>query len=131
MDTLLIILILLLGAFLGWAFGITGAKIKKSILERTIVKNAKKVIDGDKKNQTLDENGKLYEVDRFKVRNEKDEEILIDLSGNKVDELKKEKISLLPTIKNKPKIKDILKGLFKRKKDGNNKKTIWKVKSIR
>lgn len=82
---LLIIGILALGIVFGFFLGRIGANLKKSMFERKLGKDAGKVIKGEKKNQYVDENGKVWDVNRFIIRGEDGKERIIDLTGKEIE----------------------------------------------
>ena len=67
-----------IGLSAGYLLSKRGIKIYESIVEKALLKNAYAVIKGDKKNE-IEIDGKLMNVNRFKVRDDKDKGIIIDL----------------------------------------------------
>ncbi len=120
MEIIWWILILILAIVLGFIIGIAGANLFKWILNRRIVNGAKKVILGEKENK-FDLDGKVIEVSRFRLRDENDQEIVIDL---------KEGLAIIPKelIEDKEKIpkKKIPKNKERKKKIPKNKKNAKK-----
>lgn len=126
-----IIGIVLLSIILGLIIGIFLSKLKYTMEHRKILKEGIMVINGEKKNETYDLNGKIISVNKFRIIGENGKDILISFGG-KVDENKeivisaegKEKIGMNgldnPEIKEGQKIPDEIKE--RAKKNGKKKK---------
>ena len=69
---------LIFATVIGIGIGISGVKLFQWILKKRITSGAVKLLKGERENK-CDIDGKIIEVSRFIVRDEKDREILIDL----------------------------------------------------
>jgi hypothetical protein len=84
MNIFLIIGILIATIVLGLFIGKFIANLKTKYYEKKLIKNAKMVISGEMKNQTVDFNGKLVDVDKFKVKADDGTETSISLTGEEI-----------------------------------------------
>ena len=74
----LLILAILLGIVGGYFLGRRGVKIAEAVVDKKLVNEFHKVINGERENK-IEVNGKIINVNRFKMRSEKDKDILIDI----------------------------------------------------
>ena len=65
---------------LGVTIGIVSYKIHNHIISKRLVKNAKEVIDGKRKN-SIKIDGKEYDATNFRLKDKDGENILVDLKG--------------------------------------------------
>ena len=79
-NVLLSIITIIVALGIGFAIGLFWIKVYKKIFDKKILNNAIKVLDGKKSNE-FELGDKILKVNKFKVRNEKDEERLIDFNN--------------------------------------------------
>jgi len=81
-----LIIIMIVVIFIGMFIALIGIKFSLRMSERKLQKNLLKVLNGTRDN-TINIDGKVTKVDRFILRDENNNEIIVDLKGG---EIKKE-----------------------------------------
>lgn len=99
------LIILFASLIIGFGGGYFLSKIKVRRENKIIERNAREVLAGKRKN-AIEIDGVEYDATKFKVRNEDDNEVLIDLEGGGIIKNVKRKIKKRKKRKRKNQIKD-------------------------
>lgn len=78
MNGIFVILLLIFSIFVGIYAGLFAVKLNQKRNDALLLKGVYDMLDGKRKNQ-IDLDGRLIDVKRFKVRDDNDNEIVIDL----------------------------------------------------
>ena len=129
MDWFLGGIILFVGGVVGIIVGKCFAKLCQSIINKKLIENAKKVINGKGENK-CEIDGQIVEVKKFRSRNKDgDDEIITFGDGGAKMELASNKPKPNPTISNKEKQPDTKKkGRIKKSGSHKKKKSTKKLK---
>lgn len=76
---------------IGMIIGVLSFKIKAWLEQKKILKNAREILKGERKNE-IEIEGKTYSANKFRVRTDDGKELIIDLKGGGKAEYAKEKI---------------------------------------
>ena len=79
MGTLLIIILIIAGLIIGVVVGIWAVKFVNKIVNKKLEQNMVNVILGKRANK-MELNGRMIDVHRFIIRDEKDKDVMIDIS---------------------------------------------------
>lgn len=91
-EDILALGIILAALVVGIILGFIIAKIRIKREQKLLEKNAREVLEGKREN-ILEIDGKKYDASRFKLRDENDEEYIVDLKGGgQIQDAKKEKV---------------------------------------
>lgn len=106
---IVVLVFLVFVIFLAIILGIWMAKLKKLLFERKLVRDAKQVIEGNKKNQYQNLDGKMVDANRFKLKGDNGKDIVIELTNPILKKNKEDKEENVGKKQRKGFIKNLLK----------------------
>jgi len=104
-TNLFVIVVMIVSLILGSILGFFLFKIKSNREDKEIIKNAKEVLEGKRKN-VLVVDGKEYEASQFLIKNDEGNNIIIDLKGGGVIKNAPKKIKEEIQISQDPEVSD-------------------------